>query len=163
MDFLAKYPRKLTANAKAGAPSYELVSDLYAVHQERARLAEGAEQLLDDGKIAIFKVDANSSRLAAPQGMVSAVYRLSPGGSLAVPTGRIFIRFAEGLEVGASQEALSNAGYEVTETLAYARNAAWLETRSGDIADSLNGLAGLKNLPNIESVEPQMLMESVRR
>jgi len=163
MDFIAKFPRKLPASAKADAPSYELVSDLYAVHRERAGLAQGAELLLDEGKIAIFKVEANSSRSAAPEGNLSAVYRLTPGGSLAVPTGRIFIRFAEGLEVGASQEALSQAGYEVTETLAYAQNAAWLQTRSGDIADSLNGLAGLKELPNVESVEPQMLMESVRR
>ena len=125
--------------------------------------AQLAELLLDDGKIAIFKVEANNSLSAGKAGTVGAVYRLTPGGSLAVPTGRIFIRFAEGLDVNSVKEELDNAGYEVTETLAYAQNAAWLQTRSGEIADSLNGLAGLKKLPNVESVEPQMLMESVRR
>ena len=163
MDLLAKYPRKLPASSKEGAPDYELAQDLYAVHRKQAAPAQPAELLLEDGKIAIFKVEANGPASSAEGGKVGAVYRLLPSGSLAVPTGRIFIRFAEGIDANASKEKLIKAGYEVTETLAYAPNAAWLQAKSGDIADSINGLARLEKLPDVESVEPQMLMESVRR
>ena len=164
MDFLAKFPRKLAANSTAGAPSYELVPDLYAVHRKQAAgPADRAEYLLNDGKIAVFKLDAKGATSAAQDGKVSAVYTLVSGGSLAVPTGLVFVRFADGTEVKAREKELNNAGYEVTETLAYAPNAAWLQARSEDIADSLNGLAALAKLPNVEGVEPQMLMESARR
>ncbi len=164
MDFLAKFPRKLIAGSKAGGPSYELATDFYAVHRQRVdEHVEGAEQFLDDGKIAIFKLGPDGGTTAARHGKVSAVYTLVSGGSLAVPTGLVFVRFADGIDVNERKEELSKAGYEVTETLAYAPAAAWLKTRSEDIADALNGLAALERLPNVESVEPQMLMESARR
>lgn len=161
MDFLAKFPQKLAASSQPGAPSYSLVPNLYATRREQFKgPVQGAEYLLDDGKIAVFKVEPDAP---APDGKVGAVYALIPGGSIAVPTGQVFIRLADGIDVSEHREELSSAGYKVAETLAYAPNAAWLQARSGDIADALNGLAALKQLPNVESVEPQMLMESVRR
>lgn len=163
MDFLAKYPRKLAANSKEGAPTYTFVPGLYAVHRKQIEAGTKPEYLLNDGKIAVFKVDSDRDVTTAEEGKVSPVYALTAGGSLAVPTGLVFIRLAAGLEVKALKDELSNAGYKVAETLAYAPNAAWLEPQSEDIADGLNGLAALEKLPNVESVEPQMLMESVRR
>lgn len=53
--------------------------------------------------------------------------------------------------------------YELVESLAYAPQAAWLRAPSGDMADALAGLSRLEQLPDIENVEPQMLLESVRR
>lgn len=53
--------------------------------------------------------------------------------------------------------------YELVESLAYAPQAAWLRAPAGDIADALAGLPRLEQLPDVENVEPQMLMESVRR
>lgn len=163
MDFLTKYPRKLAASSKAGAPSYTLVPELYAVHRQQVEAGAQPEQLLNDGKIAVFKVEPNREPTTAVKDKVSPVYALTPGGSLAVPTGLVFIRLADGLDVNSIKEEVSNAGYKVTETLSYAPNAAWLQSRSEDIADGLNGLAALAKLPNVESVEPQMLMESARR
>jgi len=49
------------------------------------------------------------------------------------------------------------------EIPAYAPNAAWLRARSGEIADALAGTPALDALPDLEAVEPQMLMERARR
>lgn len=52
---------------------------------------------------------------------------------------------------------------ELVESLAYVPQAAWLRAPSGDIAAALAGLSRLEQLADVENVEPQMLMESVRR
>lgn len=163
MDPLARFPRQLAASSKPEAAIYTSVPDRFAVHRHQGgEKPPGAEYVFDDGKIAIFKGDTPPSA-AAGDGNVSAVYTLAQGGSLAVPSGLVFIRLADGLDVNENTEAFADAGYEVAERLAYAPNAAWLQARSGDIADALNGLEELRKLSNVESVEPQMLMESVLR
>lgn len=164
MGFLDKFPRELAGGSKPAAASYALAPDRYAIHrQEAGEPAAGADHVLNEGKIAVFKGEAPISVAAVPGGKVSAVYTLTSGGSLAVPTGLVFVRLADGLDVTRQTEAFADAGYEVAERLDYAPNAVWLKARSGDIADALNGLDALKKLPNVESVEPQMLMESARR
>ncbi len=163
MDALAKFPRKLAAGSKLEAVVYSLMPDRYAVHRQQSQAAvPGAEHLLDEGKVAIFKGQAPSVVAEADE-RLSAVYTLTTGGTLAVPTGLIFVRLADGMDVNDSNKEFANAGYEVVERLAYAPNAAWLRARSGAIDAALNGIDGLVKLPNVESVEPQMIMESVRR
>lgn len=163
MDVLAKFPRKLAAGSKSRSQVYAAMPDRYAVHRKEPETAtSGAEHLLGDGKIAVFKGEPASISASADH-KLSAVYTLNTGGTFAVPTGLVFVRLTDGVDINEQTKAFADAGYEVTERLAYAPNAAWLQARSGDIADGLNGIAALEKLSNVESVEPQMLMESVRR
>lgn len=90
---------------------------------------------------------------------LSPVYTLENNGTLTVPTGLVFIRFTEGVDIESQQAAINQAGYEVAKTLAYAPNAGWLRAKTNKIADALKGIAQLSAIKNVENVEPQMLIE----
>ena len=164
MDILAKFPRKIEVSSRPGAESYSLMPGYYAIHGKPTGATEpGASYLMNEGQIAVFEGLPDEGSLAGAPGKLSAVYSLTPSGSPAVATGLVFIRFADGVTIGERTQEIQEAGFEVAETLSYAPNAAWLRARSGDIADALNGLRAVEKISNVESVEPQMLMESARR
>ena len=164
MDVFAKFPQQIPVSSRAGAGTYKLMPGYYAIHgTQPGPLARDAVHLFNDGAIAVFEGAPDQSTLAATPERLSPVYALVPGGSPAVPTGLIFLRLATGVSVDKLKDEIKGAGYEVAESLAYAPNAAWLRARSGNIEDALAGLEALEKLPQVESVEPQMLMESARR
>lgn len=164
MDILAKFPQKIEVSSRPGAQSYTLMPGYYALHgQPSGAGAPDPAYLLNEGQIAVFEGLPDQGTVASAPDKLSAAYSLTPGGSPAVPTGLVFIRFADGVKIGERTQEIKEAGFEVAETLAYAPNAAWLRARSGDIADALNGLRAVEKISNVESVEPQMLMETARR
>ena len=163
-DYFSKYPRQIRANMASSAPLYVLKSDQYAVHQRSPDLpAPDAALLLDDGAIAVFQGEPDEATEASQAGDLSPVYGLQPGGVPAVPTGRVFVRFAEGVKAESRRQEIGRAGYELVESPVYAPQAAWLRARSGETADALAGIPKLEQLPDVENVEPQMLMERTRR
>ena len=119
--------------------------------------------LLDDGAIAVFQGEPGEAAEASQAGSLTPVYGLQPSGLPAVPTGQVFIRFAEGVKAEDHRQEINQAGYELVESPVYAPQAAWLRAQSGDIAEALVGIPRLEQLPDVENVEPQMLKESVRR
>lgn len=164
MDTLADFPQKIAVSSRPGAQSYTLIPGYYAIHgQPSGGAAPGASYLLNDGQIAVFEGLPDQETGVDAPGKVSPVYSLGPGGSPAVPTGLVFIRFPEGAKISERTQEIKEAGFEVAEPLAYAPHAAWLRSQAGAIADALNGLRALEKIPNVESVEPQMLMETARR
>lgn len=164
MDTFASFPRQILVSSRPGSQTYTLMPGYYAIHgQQPGTPAPDAAYLFNEGTIAVFKGSPDQATVAPAPDKLSPVYTLLPGGSPAVPTGLIFIRLEEGVPVGERKDKIKGAGYEVAESLAYAPNAAWLRARSGNIADALAGLKALEKLPDVESVEPQMLMESGRR
>jgi len=86
-----------------------------------------------------------------------AVYVDRGSKAIAVPTGRVFVRFAEGIEARAQETALARAGYRIAALLDYAANAAWVEADSGDVAAALRGLDRLAAIAGVVNVEPQLL------
>jgi hypothetical protein len=78
---------------------------------------------------------------------------------LAVPTGRVFVRFRESVVAADRIAAIRSAGFSVTELVPYAPQAAWLLPMSQRVVDALIGLEALARLTDVENVEPQMLME----
>lgn len=157
-DYFSEYPQQIRTG-KDAAVSYSRQPGYYAVHYKQPSTATSrAVFVLNEGKIAVFTGEANETMTET----LSPVYILE-GGSLAVPTGLVFIRFAEGLEVESQQAAIHQAGYEVVQSLAYAPHAAWLGAKSGKMSDALHGIAQLEAIPNMENVEPQMLIERRQR
>jgi len=131
----------------------------YAVHN----LRPGDSNSLVETGISIRSAPPEEAAVPPASATVTPVYSLAPDGRPAVPTGRIFIRFAEGIAVESRRKEIHRAGYEVEQSLPYAPQAGWLRALSGDIADALQGIAALESVAGVENVEPQMLSERAWR
>ncbi|MHC5718719.1 MAG: hypothetical protein ACYTX0_43310 [Nostoc sp.] len=152
-DYFSEYPEQIRNRTSV---SYTRKPGYYAVHYNQPNtMPPGAILQLNDGKIAIFPGEPNQSE----QGTVTPIYTLQPNGSVAVPTGLVFIRFAEGVNVESQREVINRAGYEIVQSLDYAPHAAWLRAQSGNIADAIARIPHLEAIPKVENIEPQMLME----
>lgn len=162
-DYFSEYPEEIRVGSDAYAGlrlrtviSYTRKPGYYAIHYNQPKtLVTGAILQLNDGAIAVFPGEPNQSE----QGTPSPIYTLQPNGSLAVPTGLVFIRFPEAVDVKSQREVINRAGYEIVESLPYAPHTAWLRAQSGNIADAIAGIPQLEAIPKVENIEPQMLME----
>jgi hypothetical protein len=156
-------PREIRCGEGTSRVLYRRLSGHHAVHRREAEArAPGAVLLLEGGKVAVFRGTVKARR-ATPGERAGPVYRLAPGRALAVPTGLVLIRFAQGATARENSGAIERAGYEIASILEYAPNAAWVRAATGSIADSLRNLPALRSIPTAKRVEPQMLMESRRR
>ncbi|MEH2138302.1 hypothetical protein [Nostoc sp.] len=163
-DYFSEYPEQIWvgSNAYGGqrlhtTGSYTRKSGYYAIHYKNQpqTVASGAILQLNDGAIAVFSGEPNPSE----HNTLTPIYTVQPNGSLAVPTGLVFIRFAEGVDAKSQRELINRAGYEITQILDYAPHGAWLRARSGNIADAIAKIYQLEAIPKVENIEPQMLME----
>ncbi|MEH2168361.1 MAG: hypothetical protein V7K41_17255 [Nostoc sp.] len=155
-DYFSEYPEQIYIGGNRTTVYYTRKPGYYAVHyNQRDTVATGAILRLNDGAIAVFSGEPNQSE----QGILSPVYTLESNGSIAVPTGLVFIRFAEGVDVESQHEVINRAGYKVAQSLSYAPHTAWLRAQSGNIVDAIAGISQLEAIANVENVEPQMLME----
>lgn len=154
MSRLSDFPPKLRASTDHPEIVYARVKGYYAWHGEAGAgdLGNDAVFSLNDGQITVFKGEPKREDDAD---RISAVY--SAGASLAVPTGLIFVRFANDVNVESQREALKQAGYAIDEIPSYAPNAAWLRDDDGDIAAALTHIGPLEKLTHVENVEPQLL------
>lgn len=174
-DIFVNYPQKLRANSAPDSPVYTRLAGYYAVHGWRANAtAVKPIQMFDEEDIALLQGEPEPADDAASSTKLSPVYTLASGGagsiapgdaarSMAVPTGRVFIRFADGVNISDHETEIGNAGYQLEQKLAYAPNAAWLRAGSSSIADALNGIDALQQITGVENVEPQMLMHASYR
>ncbi|MHC5738501.1 hypothetical protein [Nostoc sp.] len=162
-DYFSEYPQQIRVGGDAysglrqgTAVSYTRKPGYYAIHYNQPRtVPPGAILQLNDGAIAVFSGEPNQSE----PGTLSPIYTVQPNGSLAIPTGLVFIRFAEGVDVQSQRQVINRAGYEVAQNLDYAPHTAWLRATSGNIADAIAGISQLEAIANVENVELQMLME----
>jgi len=154
------YPEELAASSESGAPAYHLTSGYYAVHGEPEPSEAAPVFTIDEGPISVMRGEPDEN---AARTKLGAVYSLHRGGSLAVPTGQVLIRFVKGVAVVDRERQIKDAGYEIEQKLDYAPNTAWLRSRSKKIADALNGISALRKIPDVENVEPQMLMQAAHR
>lgn len=156
-DDFSDYPREVRGGTQKPSAVYTRLADHYAVRRGGAAAGEG-----DEG-VEVIRAAADEREGAAAGEEPRPVYALQPGGAKAVPTGRVFIRFEEGVTVGERRREIEQAGYEVAQALDYAPQAAWLRARSGRIADALKGVEALEKIAGVENVEPQMLMPRAYR
>ena len=99
----------------------------------------------------------------APGQAISPVYAQAGSDELAVPTGALFLRVRTGDRANDHCAALEQAGFRIAQVPDHAPEAAWLRATSGSIAEALGGLSRLRELPGVESVEPQLLRRSAYR
>jgi hypothetical protein len=161
-DYFAKYPQQMRVSSERATLLYCRQPGYYGIHYEHPDpVVPDAILQLNEGAIAVFQGEPDEGMTAL--GSLSPIYALQSEGSLAVPTGLVFIRFQERVEVKSRSSAIQQAGYAIAQTPSYAPHAAWLRARSGKILDGLVGIPQLEAIPDVENVEPQMLMASVKR
>jgi hypothetical protein len=156
------YPAELEVRSSEGqATRYHLAPEFYASPSSSPLSPDDRLVQKLDEDFAVFEGAAPSSAMA--EGSVSPVYRAQPSGMFAVPTGRLWVRFADGIDAEQKREAMAKAGFDVDEAPPWAKHAAWLRASSGKIADALAAASRLKTLPDVELVEPQMLTVVARK
>lgn len=116
-----------------------------------------------EGEIAICRGDAAEMARAAEVSETAPAYALAPAGPLSAPSGLVFIRFEDGIDITARMEEIARADYIMVKRVPQAPNAAWLAATSRRIADALEGIGRLEQIPNVANIEPQMLSERVHR
>lgn len=160
-DF-SDFPERVGAGTGRAGAWYVRAPGRYAVRQgEGPQEASGAEMTFAREGIAVFRGEPGAARAGATT--PTPVYRLQPDGPLAVPTGKIFLRFKEGVEAASRRKEIERAGYEIIETPPYAPSGAWVRAAGGDVARSLSNIKALEKLADVENVEPQMLVERAQR
>jgi hypothetical protein len=163
-ELLAVFPTRVQASSRSPDLWYERVPDLFALHgQIPASLRTAAVYELNEGAIVVLRGAPGREPVAPAIAAVTPVYALRPNGPPAVPTGLVFVRFAERVAIDERRDQLAQAGYNVAEVPAYAPHAAWVRASHGGIATSLAGIAALAGIADVVSVEPQMLSASARR
>lgn len=158
----SNYPAQIEVQSGEGQiVSYRLAPEFYARSSNVPRSpGERVVQRLDD-RFAIFQVSAASRSIA--EGDMLPVYRAQPSGMFAIPTGRLWVRFAEGIDAAKIREKVEKAGCSLEELPPWAANSAWVRASSGKVADALAAVPVLQKSPGVEYVEPQMLLPSARK
>jgi hypothetical protein len=155
-----RYPQKVPSSSAPEAPAFVRLPGMRAVHGERAEPGDDLVCEVDEG-IRVYRGAPGSG--TAPATVVTPVYGLGGQGPPAVPTGRVLVRFADGIRIEDRRDQLEAAGYTLQEPLSYAPQAGWVQAASGGAAAALRGLSKLATLPDVAHVEPQMLMPASRR
>jgi hypothetical protein len=163
-ELFSDYPKKIKASTQHAENYYVLQKGMYAVHGKVPPPCKAAIMVtIEEGKIVICKGKPDELPPSVDRNTITPVYALGSGGPLAVPTGLILVRYAENITAVSQKEALQRIGYIIDQELTYAPQALWVKPANRDIAFALNNVSLLETQPHVENVEPQMLMESVRR
>jgi hypothetical protein len=85
------------------------------------------------------------------------VYAQAPGGVLAVASGRVFVRLAEGASVRSLQSSFGAVGCQIEDVPRWAPHTAWLVASSGEVTAALAAMPSLRAIPGVVHVEPQLL------
>ena len=147
-----------------GSGSHRVVATLD--RELQARKIHGGDSpiaMFRDRTLGVFDKASSPSKVLGPGVEPGPVYRLEPGGSIAVPTGRIHIRAAEGTDLRSLQEAFTKLGFRIADIPGWAPHTAWLEATSGSISTALANLGQLRDVAGLEHIEPEVLTSRADR
>jgi hypothetical protein len=163
-DPFDRCPKILRSGSQPGAPRYRRVDRQFAIHG--SPMAEWKLQVLsrfEGNEILIARGEPPALGMSDAPPTIGPVYALHPAGGPAVPTGRVLVRFAEGVMAQDREASLRAAGYTIDTVLPYAPQAAFVTAVDADICSALLGITRLEPLADVVHVEPEMLSEAARR
>ena len=163
-DTFPAYPAEIRASTVHSGLRYVRVPHYFTIYgQPPSGITTVVSLSGSEGEIAICRGDAVEMASAAEVSETAPVYALAPAGPLSAPSGLVFIRFEDGVDVAARNEEIARADYIIFKRVPQAPNAAWLAATSRRVADAMEGIGRLEQIPNVVNVEPQMLSERVHR
>jgi hypothetical protein len=136
--------------------------DLYAVRGTTDRSPAGVARIQADAENH-YTVHAGPPAGKHSGDDVIPVYSAGADGPLAVPTGRLFVRFAEGIKASDRAPALRALGFAIERSPSYAPSAAWVTPLAGSATAALDHIEALQKLPDVAHVEPQLVMERAEK
>lgn len=157
---MTKFLQEFTVATSPGPTRYLLADGYIATPKSIAEVARlEIEYCFEDEDICVCRAEpgADIENLATEE--IAPVYRIGERGQLAVPTGRVFVRFEEATTLVSRQDDIERAGFVIQQALSYAPQAGWLLPQSGRIADALQHFPKLTRLAGVLTVEPQLLMQ----
>jgi len=158
------FPLRMAVDAEGVCRVYVREPDCFAVHGPvPPTLTRAVLYSFEDPVINVCRGGASIISALPSDLTVTPVYRLEPNGPQGVPSGRVFIRFQPQISVEERRQELNACGFSIRESLSYAPHAAWLQSRDGNIATALHGVAKLRDLSDVVLVEPQMFMRRMKR
>lgn len=164
-DPFPDFPRDFEVPGRTGSVRYERWPGRYAVHGGEGISQAGGREvdvLHEDGNI-IHVYEGECPEKITGAKALTPVYRITPQGPLAIPTGRVFLRLSEGKSLSDQRDQIQSAGFGIESIPPYAPHAGWLAPLSRQISDALREFSKLQEVPDAEGVEPQMLMRSEKR
>jgi hypothetical protein len=153
--------QKLPQRVRSGSGIFERRPDLYALPGDETATGGDARlaQVTGDGSDTYVVYEGPPPHAAKAD--VIPVFSAGPGGPIAVPTGRVFVRLAKGSRPEEHRSEFGAAGFEIERTLSYAPQAAWLRPVDGGVGAALTGVGALEAIPGVVHVELQLLLERV--
>jgi hypothetical protein len=163
-ELFSSYPKKIKASTQHADRYYVLQEGLYAVHGEIPTECKAhVVNSIEEGKVVICKGYPDELPASVDRNTLTPVYALGANGPLAVPTGLILIRYTDNTVAVSRKQEIKSIGYIIDQQPAYAPQALWLKAANSDIAWALNNASQLEAHTDVVNVEPQMLMQPVRR
>lgn len=157
---LEKFPASVFQSLHEAAGVYRIEKNLCAIVGE---LPEAMEKYcvatFEHEKICILKLPSMDVEIELPDREVSliAVYRINHSDPFYVPTGRIFVRLRKKINMQEKAEALKDMQFRIIDIPKYAPYSGWVEHLSGKTDKALSEISQIKNLEDVENIEPQML------
>lgn len=161
-DLLAGFPTSFPQSSDAAAARYERVPGVFAVLGPLPDVLQ--PQLvhsLSSDMVHVCRGAPPDATQWPPSATIAAVYRLRGTGPDAVPTGRVFVRFTDGIPAQERAGDLASAGFQIDSVPGYAPHAAWLKSASEDPGAALARVDALAAVPDVVRVEAEVL--SARR
>lgn len=152
------FPADIAHSTDRSDVQYRINTEYFALPDDAASVGKPINEF--DGYRVYRAADVRAG--AAPSNAIP-VYQTLPAGSLLVPTGAVFIRFAEGEDVNSRTRDIERAGYRIAEIPPYATHAAWVRAASGSVRDALLGVEKLAGLSGVENVAPQFVTQRKSR
>lgn len=158
------HPNELRVGAGSHRTRLVLRRDCYALLGEVPRELEAAVlRVLGAGEATVLEGRPPAGLSSEVARRIAPLYSPKDSPSYAVPTGRLFVRVADGEEIAVLRDSFDNAGFRIEEIPPYAPHSAWVVARSGDLSDALAGLRRLASVPGVEHVEPELLRAKAPR
>lgn len=149
---MSEFPKRIELESAGRRSAYTLRDDLYAEHDWNGAAAPAPLLAFPDARVAVF---SGSRRGRMP------VYASEPGGGLAIPTGTVWVRFADGVDAQSRAADLEQVGFRIERVPKYAPNGAFV--KAAEPALALTHLDDLRALEGVVLVEPQMLSQASSR
>jgi len=165
----SKLPKNLIIDSGRHKTEYRLEPEL--VGKPREKLSPDDEIVADARQLDCVVVRHHEDEGAKPESPAASndkaapgrpVYRMGRHGSIAIPTGRLFVRMDPAVRLADQAENLKESGLHIDKSYDWAPNAGWVRGDSDDFSDVLSKIDLISDRLKAH-VEPELISIAERK